>query len=465
MIAPASSYDELLCRTAPLTLGALRGTGLDPDSVYTCELQERSELYGLITAYLAKLPSTRSFNFGIGCGGECDDDCGEHRSTEPALGLGVFPFPWEGKSLYAVHQTLGQVVGGDCGASLFKNLVLCSADSVAPIKAFCDHLIKEADKPVASKFSIFRFNVQHQYWHRADQVTARHIDSIVLPKESKSQLLSDLDDFTSRETKKWYVEHGIPYKRSFLFHGSPGAGKTSLIQGIAGRYGRNVCYLSPSHPDMSDDAMKAAVQRVPAKSIIVLEDVDALFDGRKKKAGGEKQNSLTFSGLLNALDGVGGSSGQIFILTTNHRERLDPALIRNGRVDLHVEFKDASHEQMAQLFAQFYKESPPQLAEEFATSLSEALDAKKSTASMAQLQHYFIMHRKTAAEVAAKAVQKILEEQEARKVDKEKMTKEEAESKEETKQKEKENMGVESAAVTSGPSAAKKEVHIHIHNE
>jgi len=322
---------------------------------------------------------------------------------------------------------------------------------------------------VAAKFTIFRFHAQHQYWQRTDVVTARSIDSVVLPKESKSLLLSDLDDFTSRETKEWYIEHGIPYKRSFLFHGSPGAGKTSLIQGIAGRYARNICYLSPSHPEMSDDAMKTAVQRVPAKSIIVLEDVDALFDGRKKKAeGGEKQNSLTFSGLLNALDGVGGSSGQIFILTTNHRERLDPALIRNGRVDLHVEFKDASREQMAQLFTQFYSDAPPQLAEEFATSLSEALDANKATASMAQLQHYFIMQRKTPAEVAAKAVRKVLEEQEARKVDKvdkERMAKEETESKEETKQKEKENTDVESAAVKAGLSVAKKELHIHIHNE
>lgn len=463
MIAAAST-DELLVRTAPLTLTALRGTGLDPDTAFTCELRERSELYGLVTSYLAKLPSTRSFNFDIGHDGCDDDDCGEtNRSSAKILGLGVFPFEWAGKSLYAVHQTLGQVVGGDCGASLLKNLVLCSAGDIGEIKAFCDHLIAQADKPVAAKFTIYRFQVQHQYWHRTDSVLARHVDSVVLPSEAKQTLLSDLDDFTSRETKQWYVEHGIPYKRSYLFHGSPGAGKTSLIQGIAGRYSRNVCYLSPSHPDMSDDAMKSAVQRVPAKSIIVLEDVDALFEGRKKK-GGEKQNSLTFSGLLNALDGVGGSSGQIFILTTNHRERLDPALIRNGRVDLHIEFKDASREQMADLFKQFYKAAPPRLADEFAAGLSEALDAKKATASMAQLQHYFIMQRKASAEDTVKAVHKILEEQEARKIDKEAVKETEDKDKEDKdKEEKKEEKGA--ADVASAPPAAKKEVHIHIHNE
>merc|ERR1719267_21332 len=102
--------------------------------------------------------------------------------------------------------------------------------------------------------------------------------------------------------------------------------------------------------------MKAAVQRVPARSILVLEVVDALFEAGRTKRAGDK-SPLTFSGLLNALDGVGGSVGQIFILTTNHRERLDAALIRNGRVDVHIEFKDAEADQIRRLFRQFYKQA------------------------------------------------------------------------------------------------------------
>merc|ERR1712139_657141 len=98
-----------------------------------------------------------------------------------------------------------------------------------------------------------------------------------------------------------------------------------------------------------------AMEQVPSKSLIVLEDVDALFDEKRKKKS-EDKSGITFSGLLNALDGVGSSSGQLFFLTTNHRERLDPALIRNGRVDVHVEFTDATDEQIRGLFAQFYKQ-------------------------------------------------------------------------------------------------------------
>ena len=92
----------------------------------------------------------------------------------------------------------------------------------------------------------------------SDSVAARPIDSVVLPEQLQRTLIEDLDDFHSRETRSFYVQHGIPHKRSYLFHGSPGSGKTSTIQALAGRYGRNVCYLAIS-PEMSDDKLKSAI--------------------------------------------------------------------------------------------------------------------------------------------------------------------------------------------------------------
>jgi chaperone BCS1 len=116
--------------------------------------------------------------------------------------------------------------------------------------------------------------------------------------------------------------------------------------------------------------------------------------------------------MLNALDGVGGQRGQIFILTTNHRENLDAALIRNGRVDLHVEFTDATEEQMVGLFKSFYAHAEDSLATAFAKSLQKQLGEGR-TISMAALQHYFIQQRKATAEEASKQVEKIIEEMEA----------------------------------------------------
>merc|ERR1712050_358821 len=164
--------------------------------------------------------------------------------------------------------------------------------------------------------------------------------------------MDDFSEFLSEETAQYYREHGIPYKRSYLFYGVPGAGKTSMIQALAGRFRRNLCYLSPTHPELSDDCLKSAIERVPVNAIVVLEDVDALFGkGREKKI---HQSPLTFSGLLNALDGVGNHDGMIFVLTTNFKDQLDDALIRDGRVDMRVHFDYCTPDQMKKLFDNFY---------------------------------------------------------------------------------------------------------------
>ena len=103
---------------------------------------------------------------------------------------------------------------------------------------------------------------------------------------------------------------------------------------VASEYDCNVCVLSLADPDLKDDGLRQAMQRVPKRSCICFEDVDALFDNhRDKRQGG---CLVTFSGLLNALDGVGDPRGTIFFLTTNYKDRLDKALIRPGRVDVQV---------------------------------------------------------------------------------------------------------------------------------
>ncbi|KAJ1465255.1 hypothetical protein T484DRAFT_1648427, partial [Baffinella frigidus] len=70
---------------------------------------------------------------------------------------------------------------------------------------------------------------------------------------------------------RFYTSHGIPYKRAYLFHGVPGAGKTSFLQALAGKYRRNLCILQPTDPKFTDEKLQTAVQDAPNRSIIVLE--------------------------------------------------------------------------------------------------------------------------------------------------------------------------------------------------
>merc|ERR550537_1098795 len=209
-------------------------------------------------------------------------------------------------------------------------------------------------------------------------------------------MLEDVDDFLSEDSWEFYQQHGIPYRRSYLFHGVPGGGKTSLITALAGKYGRNVAYLQACHPDLSDDNLMAAIRRAPARSIIVLEDIDGLFDkDRKKKCA---SSPLTFSGLLNALDGIGNPAGQIFVLTTNFRDQLDEALIRNGRVDVHVEFTHAVDEQIAEMTRQFYPKASEAAVASLVAGLRAALDGKEI--STAVVQHFFVTQRRHTVEEA-----------------------------------------------------------------
>jgi chaperone BCS1 len=189
-----------------------------------------------------------------------------------------------------------------------------------------------------------------------------------------------------------------------LFWGVPGSGKTSLIQAIAGHIKRNVCFLQPTHPDINDDSLRDAVQQAPKDSIIVLEDIDALFEKDRKA---KTSTPLTFSGLLNALDGVGSPMGQIFVLTTNLRDQLDSALIRNGRVDMHVEFTNATVEQMQRMWTSFYPQAEDS-AEEFGRALMTVLEGREL--STASLQHFFVAHMMSSAEEALASVGDVVEE-------------------------------------------------------
>lgn len=111
---------------------------------------------------------------------------------------------------------------------------------------------------------------------------------------------------------------------------------------------------------MDDDDLNHALNDAPSQSIILLEDIDGIFVGREyvDKEGRKRQRGgVTFSGLLNALDGIRSQEGRILFMTTNHREKLDPALLREGRCDMQIKLNNASAFQMENLFKKFYPEN------------------------------------------------------------------------------------------------------------
>src|SRR6516165_7419974 len=103
---------------------------------------------------------------------------------------------------------------------------------------------------------------------------------------------------------------------------------------------------------MSDEALRSLIDALPVATLLLIEDVDCVFKDQRTTTA---ESGVTLSGLLNALDGVSSRDGRVLFMTTNHPERLDPALIRPGRVDLKIELGYATPDQARRLFLWFYR--------------------------------------------------------------------------------------------------------------
>ncbi|OTA82742.1 hypothetical protein M434DRAFT_24946 [Hypoxylon sp. CO27-5] len=161
----------------------------------------------------------------------------------------------------------------------------------------------------------------------------RPLGSVILDKGVKEEIVNDAKDFLARRQ----------------------CGKSSFIQALAGELDFSVAMVNLSEIGVTDDKLAFLLTKLPERTILLLEDADSAFvNRRKREADGYNGGTVTFSGLLNALDGLSAGEERIAFLTTNHVELLDPALIRPGRVDMMVRIGEATRYQAAQMWDRFY---------------------------------------------------------------------------------------------------------------
>jgi chaperone BCS1 len=238
----------------------------------------------------------------------------------------------------------------------------------------------------------------------------RPLSSVVLAPGVKGLVVNDLHNFLS--SSDWYHDRGIPYRRGYLLHGPPGTGKSSLVQALAAEIGYAICVLNLSERGLTDDRLCHLLANMPERSLALLEDVDAAFSRRTQTdEEGYRGANVTFSGLLNALDGVASSEERVIIMTTNHVERLDAALVRPGRVDVRVEIGYATPEVVAEMGERFYG-ADPTLEGAFVKRLAElgAFGGDGWGVSAAGLQGLFVFF-KGRPEKAVEGVQSLVPEE------------------------------------------------------
>ncbi|KMT00411.1 hypothetical protein BVRB_9g217150 [Beta vulgaris subsp. vulgaris] len=171
-------------------------------------------------------------------------------------------------------------------------------------------------------------------------------DTLAMDIEMKKTIMEDLDRFVRR--KNFYRKVGKAWKRGYLLFGPPGTGKSSLIAAMANYLNFDIYDLELTDIRRNSDLRRLLIATAN-RSILVVEDIDCSVDlqntmkERKKLQypqhfGADGDNKVTLSGLLNFIDGLWSSCGdeRIIVFTTNHKDRLDPALLRPGRMDMHI---------------------------------------------------------------------------------------------------------------------------------
>ncbi|XP_047324182.1 AAA-ATPase At3g50940-like [Impatiens glandulifera] len=164
-------------------------------------------------------------------------------------------------------------------------------------------------------------------------------ETMAMDPTTKKDLMDDLDRFLNR--REFYQRVGKAWKRGYLLYGPPGTGKSSLIAAMANYLKFDVYDLELTSLQSNSD-FKNLLLNTENRSILVIEDIDcsAEFHTRQDVGGlgDDNDKQLTLSGLLNFIDGLWSSYGdeRIIVFTTNHKDRLDPALLRPGRMDKHI---------------------------------------------------------------------------------------------------------------------------------
>ncbi|KAK3384503.1 BCS1 N terminal-domain-containing protein [Lasiosphaeria ovina] len=330
----------------------------------TVHVSYSSEVYDMVVPWVASQPFAHRARSSLARVGWRRALGGESETQKKPLHYS----PWSGTFYFIYKNRLlwFRSAQKDVGYHIEEVVTVSSFGSPAILKQLFDECRNEYLKLTKNKTTIFEH--QDGKWKRTKVRSIRPISTVVMNEEEKGGLIKDVEGFLDSGARMWHANRGIPYRRGYLLYGPPGTGKSSLCLSIAGRFDLDVYVLNIS--DVDSRSLSTLFAELPSRCVLLLEDVDAVGiaqprqtetdTGQAEKESAKSPQSkgkLPLSNLLNALDGISSQEGRLLMMTTNHIEHLDPALIRAGRADKKIELPHADKDVMFQLFCLVFKQS------------------------------------------------------------------------------------------------------------
>ncbi|XP_022003862.1 AAA-ATPase ASD, mitochondrial [Helianthus annuus] len=331
---------------------------------YHSEYFERSKAYAAIERYLSANSSNRAKRLKANVVKDCEsvvlsmDDYEE--VTDEFNGVKIW---WSSSKTIPDQRTLFSYRDDD--ERRFYRLTCHRKHRDFVTNVYLKHVLDEG-KEIAVKTRQRKLytNNKSENWHGYKKTIWSHIvfehpstfDTLAMDPKKKKDILDDLITFS--KSKDYYKKVGKSWKRGYLLYGPPGTGKSSMIAAMANLLEYDIYDLELASVNDNTDLRKLLIE-TSSKSIIVIEDIDCSLDltGQRKDKKDDKEDEkdpikqmekmkkkkkgseVTLSGLLNFIDGLWSACGRerLIVFTTNHIEKLDPALIRRGRMDKHIE--------------------------------------------------------------------------------------------------------------------------------